>query len=126
MSDDQPDPPNQSTARDFVPDSQPNNPLHGVTLKAMLEHLVDDYGWESLGDRISIRCFTHDPSIKSSLSFLRKTEWARSKVERLYLRSVRQATRSKPTRIERAEEATETEKPKVVFKRKRLPGKDQA
>jgi uncharacterized protein (DUF2132 family) len=67
---------------------QPNNPLHGVTLAAILEHLVEDYGWEELGARIDIRCFTHDPSIKSSLKFLRKTEWARAKVERLYLRSV--------------------------------------
>ena len=67
---------------------QPNNPLHGVTLAAILEHLVETYGWEELGARIDIRCFTYDPSIKSSLKFLRKTEWARAKVERLYLRSV--------------------------------------
>tara|TARA_R110002111_G_scaffold60050_2_gene100548 strand:+ start:439 stop:717 length:279 start_codon:yes stop_codon:yes gene_type:complete len=70
-------------------DPQPKNPLHGITLLAMLEHLVEVYGWEELGFRIDIRCFTHDPSIKSSLKFLRKTEWARAKVEKLYLRSLR-------------------------------------
>ena len=64
---------------------QPNNPLHGITLKAMLEDLVERRGWDELGDRIRIRCFTSDPSIKSSLTFLRKTEWARKKVEQLYL-----------------------------------------
>ncbi|MCA8978620.1 MAG: DUF2132 domain-containing protein [Planctomycetes bacterium] len=65
--------------------SQPNNPLHGVTLQRILEELVDYYDWEELGDRIPIRCFTHDPSINSSLKFLRKTPWAREKVERLYV-----------------------------------------
>ena len=68
--------------------SQPNNPLHGVTLEAILTHLVDRYGWEELGRTINIRCFTHEPSIKSSLKFLRKTPWARDKVEGLYLRSL--------------------------------------
>ena len=67
---------------------QPNNPLHGVKLAYMLEYLVDQYGWEELGSRINIRCFNHDPSIKSSLTFLRKTPWARNKVEQLYLNSV--------------------------------------
>ena len=69
-------------------ESQPNNPLHGVTLKAMLEYLVAEYGWERLGQRISIDCFNHEPSINSSLKFLRKTQWARDKVERLYLNSI--------------------------------------
>jgi len=69
-------------------DSQPNNPLHGVTLEMILTHLVDRYGWEELGRTINIRCFTHEPSIKSSLKFLRKTPWARDKVEALYLRSL--------------------------------------
>jgi len=69
--------------------SQPNNPLHGVTLASMLEHLVNEYGWEELGDLIIIRCFNENPSIKSSLTFLRKNQWARDKVERLYLRSLR-------------------------------------
>ncbi len=67
---------------------QPNNPLHGVTLAMMLDQLVDRYGWEDLGRQIKIKCFTHEPSIKSSLKFLRKTPWARDKVEALYLRSV--------------------------------------
>jgi len=68
--------------------SQPNNPLHGVTLEMILIHLVDRYGWEELGRTINIKCFTHEPSIKSSLKFLRKTPWARGKVEALYLRSL--------------------------------------
>lgn len=68
---------------------QPNNPLHGVKLVDMLEHLVDQYGWDELGDRISIRCFKYDPSIKSCLKFLRKTPWARTKVENLYLNSIK-------------------------------------
>jgi len=61
------------------------DPLHGVTLEMMLERLVAALGWEAMGRRISIRCFTDDPSIKSSLTFLRKTPWAREKVERLYV-----------------------------------------
>ncbi len=64
---------------------QPRNPLHGITLAAMLEQLVARYGWEELGHMVTIRCFTHDPSIKSSLQFLRRTPWARAKVETLYL-----------------------------------------
>lgn len=69
-------------------DSQPNNPLHGVTLEMIITHLVDRYDWPELGRRINIKCFTNDPSIKSSLKFLRKTPWAREKVEALYLRSL--------------------------------------
>lgn len=65
---------------------QKNNPLHGLKLADILADLVDTYGWEQLGMQINIRCFTHDPSIKSSLAFLRRTPWAREKVERLYLR----------------------------------------
>jgi len=61
------------------------DPLHGVTLKVVVTTLVERYGWQALGQRISIKCFTHDPSIKSSLKFLRKTPWAREKVEALYL-----------------------------------------
>ena len=64
------------------------DPLQGITLKAMVEHLVERYGWDGLGGRITIRCFTHDPSVNSSLKFLRKTPWARAKVESLYLHSV--------------------------------------
>ncbi|MCP4970516.1 MAG: DUF2132 domain-containing protein [Arcobacter sp.] len=61
------------------------NPLHGMTLEKILNNLVENYGWEELGRRINIRCFNHDPSIKSSLKFLRKNEWARKKVNRLFL-----------------------------------------
>jgi uncharacterized protein (DUF2132 family) len=66
-------------------DQQPNNPLHGITLEKLLTQLVDHYGWNELGRRIDIRCFNWEPSIKSSLKFLRKTQWARDKVEQLYL-----------------------------------------
>jgi len=68
-----------------MPETQKNNPLHGITLLMMLEQLVARYGWEELGNRINIRCFRYDPSIKSSLAFLRKTPWARKEVEDLYL-----------------------------------------
>jgi uncharacterized protein (DUF2132 family) len=67
---------------------QPNNPLHGKTLETILIHLVDHYGWESLGELININCFNNNPSIKSSLTFLRKTPWARKKVEDLYIESL--------------------------------------
>ena len=70
-------------------EQQPNNPLHGVKLVDMLEYLVKEYGWEDLGSVIDIRCFNYDPSIKSSLKFLRKTPWARDKVEKLYLQTKR-------------------------------------
>ena len=69
---------------------QPNNPLHGVKLKDILERLVADYGWEELGKKINIRCFNYDPSINSCLKFLRKTPWARDKVELLYLKSIKE------------------------------------
>ena len=64
---------------------QPNNPLHGTTLEMILTTLVEQYGWDELAERIPIRCFANEPSIKSSLSFLRRTPWARKKVEDLYL-----------------------------------------
>ncbi len=67
---------------------QPNNPLHGKTLEFILNFLVAKYGWEELGTRIPVNCFIHDPSIKSSLTFFRKTPWARKKVEDLYLDSL--------------------------------------
>ncbi len=70
-------------------EDQPQNPLHGKTLEMILQHLVDLYGWEDLGSIIRINCFTYDPSIKSSLVFLRKTPWARKKVEDLYIDSLR-------------------------------------
>ena len=63
----------------------PNNPLHGIKLEMIIEKLVEHYGWDELGHRINIRCFNSDPSVKSSLKFLRKTAWAREKVENLYL-----------------------------------------
>lgn len=67
---------------------QPNNPLHGIKLIDILNFLVEEYGWEELGVRINIRCFNSNPSIKSSLKFLRRTPWARDKVEKLYLNSI--------------------------------------
>lgn len=68
---------------------QPNNPLHGVTLERMVNELVAYYGWEELGRQVAIRCFTHDPSLASSLKFLRRTPWARAQVEALYLGMLR-------------------------------------
>jgi uncharacterized protein (DUF2132 family) len=68
---------------------QPGNALHGITLEVILTDLVEQVGWEELGRRIAIKCFTDDPSIKSSLKFLRRTPWARKKVEDLYLRSLK-------------------------------------
>jgi len=65
------------------------DPLHGVTLQKIVEHLVDYYGFDGLGELIKIKCFISNPSIKSSLTFLRKTDWARKKVEELYIRSLR-------------------------------------
>ncbi|MET7028119.1 VF530 family protein [Sediminicola luteus] len=70
-----------------VGNDQVNNPLHGIKLADILDHLVAEYGWFDLGKRINIKCFNNDPSIKSSLKFLRKTPWAREKVENLYLYS---------------------------------------
>ena len=70
-------------------DIQPNNPLHGIKLEKLLNELVTFYGWEALGQQIAIRCFTHDPSISSSLKFLRRTPWARERVESLYIEMVR-------------------------------------
>jgi len=67
---------------------QPNNPLHGVKLAEILQLLVSTYGWEELGTRIKINCFNSNPTIKSSLKFLRRTPWARTKVENLYLRTI--------------------------------------
>ncbi|MCD4758682.1 MAG: VF530 family protein [Arcobacteraceae bacterium] len=67
--------------------SQPNNPLHGITLEKMVTDLSEHYGWEELGNLIKIRCFTYDPSVKSSLKFIRKTYWARLKVEKLYIKT---------------------------------------
>jgi uncharacterized protein (DUF2132 family) len=83
---------------DTVPGSpkpdQPRNPLHGLTLEAILTTLVNHYGWDGLGERIPVRCFNIDPSITSSLRFLRKTPWAREKVEGLYLYMLREERRA--------------------------------
>ncbi len=68
--------------------SQPNNPLHGKTLEMILQHLVNYFGWQALGSIIKIKCFNENPSISSSLKFLRKTPWARKKVEELYLQTL--------------------------------------
>ncbi len=68
---------------------QPNNPLHGVKLLDILEHLTQEYTWQELASEININCFKSNPSIKSSLKFLRRTPWARSKVEQLYLKSIK-------------------------------------
>ena len=64
---------------------QPKNPLHGITLATIIDELLAEYGWDGLSERINIRCFTHDPSVKSSLTFLRRTPWARTQVETLYV-----------------------------------------
>ncbi|HEY9277237.1 MAG TPA: VF530 family protein [Methylotenera sp.] len=68
-----------------MPHKQTNNPLHGITLETIVTLLVAHYGWNGLAERIPVNCFSNDPSIKSSLKFLRKTPWARDKVEALYL-----------------------------------------
>jgi uncharacterized protein (DUF2132 family) len=75
------------------PHDHSSNPLHGVTLERMLTELVEHFGWEAMGQRIRIRCFTSDPSIPSSLKFLRKTPWARDKVESMYLYMLRERAR---------------------------------
>lgn len=69
--------------------TQHNNPLHGITLEAVVTSLVEHYGWAELAERIPVRCFSNDPSVMSSLKFLRKTPWARDKVEALYLSMLR-------------------------------------
>ena len=80
---------------DAAPNSQQTrNQLHGLTLEAIVRDLEAYYGWVELGERITIRCFTHDPSINSSLKFLRKTPWAREKVESLYLFMLREKRRN--------------------------------
>lgn len=75
--------------------TQPNNPLHGVTLEMILNELVACYGWNELGQQIDIRCFNHEPSIASSLKFLRRTPWAREQVESLYVDMVRRKARQR-------------------------------
>jgi uncharacterized protein (DUF2132 family) len=72
----------------MIPNPQPNNPLHGITLEMILTQLVQKYGWAEMSKRIPLRCFYNEPSIKSSLKFLRRTPWARKSVEDLYLNSI--------------------------------------
>lgn len=74
--------------------TQPNNPLHGVTLDTILNELVASHGWEGLGREVDIRCFTHEPSIASSLKFLRRTPWARERVETLYVTTLRRQSKT--------------------------------
>ena len=89
-------PPDPCDAQPAVPPPpQARNPLHGITLEAMVTALSAHYGWAGLGERIPVRCFTHDPSITSSLKFLRKTPWAREKVEGLYLFMLREIRRQR-------------------------------
>lgn len=76
------------------PQGQPRNPLHGVTLERMVTELADHYGWGGLGQRIPVRCFTFEPSVGSSLKFLRRTPWAREKTESLYLFMLREQRRA--------------------------------
>ena len=78
---------------------QPGNPLHGLTLEDIVRELEAYFGWVELGQRIPVRCFTHDPSINSSLKFLRKTPWAREKVEGLYLFMLREKRRSQDSSL---------------------------
>ena len=85
--------PTQPTSTPAAP-QQPRNPLHGVTLEAMVVALADYFGWDELGRQIPIRCFQSDPSVSSSLKFLRKTPWAREKVESLYLFMLRDQRRN--------------------------------
>ena len=70
-------------------ETQPNNPLHGIKLEHIINDLVDHYGWEYMGYTIKIKCFTDNPSVKSSLKFLRRTPWARTKVEDMYLKMLK-------------------------------------
>lgn len=85
-------PPESPTHKPVI--AQVRNPLHGITLEAMVTALSAHYGWAGLGERIPVRCFTHDPSVSSSLKFLRKTPWARDKVEGLYLFMLREMRRN--------------------------------
>ena len=78
----------QESAPAAMTNPHPRDPLHGVTLEMILIHLVERLGWEELGDAVPVRCFQFDPSLKSSLTFLRRTPWARAKVEELYRRTI--------------------------------------
>lgn len=107
-------------------DKQSNNPLHGVTLEAMLTELHAHYGWDGLASRIKVRCFSHDPSIKSSLAFLRRTPWARDKVEALFLQLKKpKRTLAPKAGSERAPAAHGSARaPTILFARKTPPTDD--
>ena len=92
------DPDSPSPPPPTPPPTQPRNPLHGLTLEAILTALVEAYGWQGLDERIPLRCFAFEPSIKSSLKLLRKTPWAREKVEGLYLFMLREQKREEQGR----------------------------
>lgn len=89
---------------------QPNNPLHGITLKMMVTRLVEHYGWKEMGRRIEIRCFMFDPSMNSSLKFLRRNDWARQQVEELYLVTPGLTSQEVPVREKSAPEKLALEK----------------
>ncbi|MDP3654729.1 MAG: VF530 family protein [Rhodoferax sp.] len=90
-----PPPSSPPSAPPAKPITQARNPLHGLTLEAIVTALADYYGWDGLAERIPVRCFTHEPSVGSSLKFLRKTPWAREKVEGLYLFTLRESRRAR-------------------------------
>ncbi|GGX96311.1 VF530 family protein [Vogesella alkaliphila] len=104
-------------------DKQSNNPLHGVTLEAMLTELHAHYGWDGLASRIKVRCFSHDPSIKSSLAFLRRTPWARDKVEALFLqlKKPKRTLAPKPSSERTPAGQSATRAPTILFARKTPP-----
>jgi len=83
-----------------MPNQKLKDPLHGITLEVILTQLVKQYGWDEMGKAVRIKCFTNDPSIKSSLQFLRRTPWARSKVEALYLRCKREHAKKQKSAVE--------------------------
>lgn len=86
---------NQASSKPAAPPAQTRNPLHGITLEMMVTQLAEFYGWDGLAQRIPVRCFALDPSVSSSLKFLRKTPWARDKVEGLYLFMLREQRRAR-------------------------------
>ncbi|WP_180132636.1 VF530 family DNA-binding protein [Rhodoferax sp. BLA1] len=86
---------NQASSKPEAPPAQTRNPLHGITLEMMVTQLAEFYGWDGLAQRIPVRCFALDPSVSSSLKFLRKTPWARDKVEGLYLFMLREQRRAR-------------------------------
>jgi len=86
---------NQASSKPEAPSAQTRNPLHGITLEMMVTQLAEFYGWDGLAQRVPVRCFALDPSVSSSLKFLRKTPWARDKVEGLYLFMLREQRRAR-------------------------------